>query len=271
MLWRISGLVFLLCSLAQAVVLVEFSRPEGIERLARSSHRADFGKLANYYRNQTDRISCGLATGAIVLNALRYGTDKAPFVDVPEKFMAQMPINPKTGMAYDPRIRMYTPDSFINPKSEAIKTLSRIYAEPVEGKRDPGLSLSDLARIFEEAHGLKVTKVHVGTPATGASSGTANPPLAQEEIQSIVSKMAKNLAEENNYVVVNYSRGALGQPGSGHISPVAAYDQVSDSFLVLDVNPSGGPWVWVAAADLVQAMNTTDSTMNRGFLLVSEP
>jgi hypothetical protein len=34
-------------------------------------------------------------------------------------------------------------------------------------------------------------------------------------------------------VIVNYSRVALGQEGASHISPLAAYDAESDSFLVL--------------------------------------
>jgi len=37
---------------------------------------------------------------------------------------------------------------------------------------------------------------------------------------------------------VNYKRSAIGQKGGGHISPLGAYDEISDSFLVLDVNPA---------------------------------
>jgi len=38
--------------------------------------------------------------------------------------------------------------------------------------------------------------------------------------------------------IVNYKRSAIGQKGGGHISPLGAYDEISDSFLVLDVNPA---------------------------------
>jgi hypothetical protein len=51
---------------------------------------------------------------------------------------------------------------------------------------------------------------------------------------------------------------------------VAAYDEPSDSFLVLDVNPFGGPWAWVDSKDLVNALNTFDVQENRGILLISE-
>ena len=45
----------------------------------------------------------------------------------------------------------------------------------------------------------------------------------------------------------------------------------SDSFLVLDVNPSVAPWVWVKSRDLINAMRTRDSRENRGYVLVSDP
>lgn len=70
---------------------------------------------------------------------------------------------------------------------------------------------------------------------------------------------------------MNYLRSALGQPGGGHISPLGAYDDKTDSFLVMDVNPNTAPWVWVKASDLIGAMRTFDVKENRGFLLVSRP
>jgi hypothetical protein len=52
---------------------------------------------------------------------------------------------------------------------------------------------------------------------------------------------------------------------------LAAYDSLSDSFLVMDVNPNASPWVWVATKDLIAAMRTKDGAENRGYLLVKEP
>lgn len=37
------------------------------------------------------------------------------------------------------------------------------------------------------------------------------------------------------FVVASYDRASLGQTGTGHFSPVAAYDEETDSVLVLDV------------------------------------
>ncbi|MBD2104977.1 phytochelatin synthase family protein [Leptolyngbya sp. FACHB-261] len=80
-----------------------------------------------------------------------------------------------------------------------------------------------------------------------------------------------NLSQPGNFVLVNYLRGKIGQERGGHISPLAAYDQESDRFLILDVARYKYPPVWVKAEDLWEAMATTDATAGktRGFVLVS--
>ena len=64
--------------------------------------------------------------------------------------------------------------------------------------------------------------------------------------------------------------GPSGQKGGGHISPLGAYDERSESFLIMDVNPNRAPWVWVRSEDLIAAMRTFDTVENRGYLLVSD-
>jgi len=265
--------LFLLLALVSAqafaaVSIVPMTSKEGIARLARSKYTADFAKLSSHYRNQTDRMTCGPVVGSMVLNALRYNTDKAPVVEIEKKYLEQMPTDDK-GVKFDPRLKMYTPENFLNEKAVGIKSVSRIYAEPVDGKRDPGISLEEFRKILDEAHGVNVVKINVGTPET-ASNKEGSKGLPAKEYAQVKEEMKKNLAKEGDYIIANYSRKALSQPGSGHLSPVAAYDEKSDSFLVLDVNPFGGPWAWIGAKDFIAAMNTTDSTQNRGLLLVSE-
>ena len=83
-------------------------------------------------------------------------------------------------------------------------------------------------------------------------------------------EIVNNLATGEDFVLVNYARRVLGQRGGGHISPVGAYDERSDSFLIMDVNPNRAPWVWVRSDDLIAAMRTFDTVENRGYLLISE-
>ena len=80
------------------------------------------------------------------------------------------------------------------------------------------------------------------------------------------------LSRENHFVIVNYSRKALGQEPGGHISPLAAYDEKADRFLILDVARYKHPPVWVTTSDLFDAMNTPDSDnadKTRGYVLIA--
>jgi hypothetical protein len=235
---------------AYTLPLIPLASDEGVVRLARS-HRVDLFPLMNHYRTQLDRISCGPTSASIVLNALYYQTEKAPFTPISPAFAAQMP--EVGGKKYDARLRAFTPESFLNARALQVKTLSRIYAEPVDGKRDPGLQLEQLRRMLVEGHGVGVEKFVI----TDQSKD--------------LTPLKESLKRAHDYAIINYSRKSLGQPGGGHLSPVGAYDENSDSFLILDVNPSGGPWVWVESKDLIDAMNTFDTIENRGYLIVSDP
>ena len=73
------------------------------------------------------------------------------------------------------------------------------------------------------------------------------------------------------YLVVSYHRQALQQTGSGHFSPIAAYDPVSDKVLILDTARfKYGPH-WVDVPLLFDAMTRQDpeTGLSRGFVLLS--
>lgn len=57
-------------------------------------------------------------------------------------------------------------------------------------------------------------------------------------------------------MLVNYRRSALNQPGGGHISPIAAYHQKSDRFLILDVAAYKYPPTWVSTKELWNGINS---------------
>ena len=82
--------------------------------------------------------------------------------------------------------------------------------------------------------------------------------------------LRQNLSEPNNFVLVNYLRSAINQKTGGHISPIAAYNETGDRFLILDVSTYKYPPVWVAASDLWEATITIDSSVNqsRGIVTV---
>lgn len=93
--------------------------------------------------------------------------------------------------------------------------------------------------------------------------------LADGLTESEFRKLLKsNLRRRDDYVIVNYDRRVLGQSGAGHISPVAAFDETSNSFLVLDEASYRYPFTWIPAALLYKAARSPDGPQSRGFLLI---
>ena len=236
----------------RSAALVEWRTGESAERLSRSSYKTDFFPLSNHFISQDNRIFCGPVSSAIVLNALRLGKKEGLPQDrrsIAEDEMAWLP------QGADPFFGKYTPNNVLNDRT---KTRLEVLGRPIfidgEPKGDYGLQLRQLAQVLH-SHGLNVVTQVVDESADRAA---------------IRREIAANLATGDDFVLVNYARRALGQEGGGHISPLGAYDERSDSFLIMDVNPNRAPWVWVRSDDLIAAMRTFDTIENRGYLLVSE-
>ena len=75
---------------------------------------------------------------------------------------------------------------------------------------------------------------------------------------------------EGPFLVSNYARGPLGQSGSGHFSPLAAWHRASDRVLVLDVARFKYPPHWVPVPRMFAAMEAVDDETKRarGWLAV---
>ena len=84
--------------------------------------------------------------------------------------------------------------------------------------------------------------------------------------------LQQQLRQPDRFVLANFNRRFIGQPGGGHWSPLAAYHAGSDSVLLLDVARYRYPPVWVSLADLLRGAQNADSVSGtaRGFLLVSK-
>ena len=117
-----------------------------------------------------------------------------------------------------------------------------------------GMSLSELAGLLM-AHGAKSSVRHGGD-------------IDIAEFRALVEQ---NLANDNDYLLINYQRAVLGQPKLGHISPIAAYDRDTDSVLIIDTAAHKYPFTWVPLNTLHSAMNTIDSSSGkaRGLVEVS--
>jgi hypothetical protein len=92
---------------------------------------------------------------------------------------------------------------------------------------------------------------------------------ADIDIKQFRSLVQKNLNNPEDRILVNYRRPALNQPGGGHISPIAAYHQQSDRFLILDVAAYKYPPTWVKTQELWNGINSIDSSSNRSRGLIT--
>ena len=229
--------------------LLSFASEEGVSRLSRTAAKADFATLANQFEAQSNAAFCGPTTAAIVLNALAGARPDLPR-DRSRLRSDDLKHLPPSADLTLPR---FTQDNVFD---KSPKTRAQVLGEPmpVNGKtvRDVGFQVRQLDALLK-AHGAPTRLVIVG-----ASS-------AEDEIRD---DLRRNLERGGDYVIVNYTRAAVGQPGGGHISPLGAYDAPSDSFLVHDVNPASAGWVWMPTAALVKAMRTFDTVENRGYIVV---
>lgn len=144
--------------------------------------------------------------------------------------------------------RVFTQDNFFSNQA-AVKVIS-----PDVVSRQ-GMTLQELGKLLE-SYQVKTQVYHAGNTSL-------------EEFRKLA---ADNLKQSDNFIIINYLRKAIGQKTGGHISPLAAYNQETDRFLILDVSRYKYPPVWVKTEDLWKAMNTVDSTSGktRGFVFVSK-
>jgi hypothetical protein len=156
-----------------------------------------------------------------------------------------MGVKAPPAVGYEP-FATFTQDNLLNERTEAIL--------PQQTLMKQGMTLTELGRILG-SYAVAVTVTHADDVGLEKFRHTAS----------------RQLATPGGYVLANYLRRAIGQETGGHISPLAAYDETSDRFLILDVSRYKYPPVWVAASELYGAMNTVDKDnegRRRGYVLV---
>ncbi len=154
---------------------------------------------------------------------------------------------PAPDVAHVGPYKAFNQDNVFNAATEAVVAQSNILQR--------GMTLDELRGLFG-AFGVKAETVHASQVSLAEFRKTAR----------------DYLSRERHFVVVNYLRTSIGQIRDGHISPLAAYDENTDRFLILDVARFKYPPVWVEAGELFAAMNTADpgnEGRSRGYLLIA--
>lgn len=90
--------------------------------------------------------------------------------------------------------------------------------------------------------------------------------------EALLNILIHALRDSNQVVLALYRREEVMQgDGGGHWSPVAAYDEKSDSFLVMDVARWKYPPVWITSKAFIKSLKTTNvNGVSRGFLIVEK-
>lgn len=154
---------------------------------------------------------------------------------------------PAPDVAHAGPYKAFDQDNVFNAATEAVVAQSNIL------KR--GMTLDELRGLFG-AFGVEAEAVHASQASLAEFRKTAR----------------DYLSRERHFVVVNYLRTSIGQIRDGHISPLAAYDENTDRFLILDVARFKYPPVWVEAGEIFAAMNTIDpgnDGRSRGYILIA--
>ncbi|MEL7525763.1 MAG: phytochelatin synthase family protein [Pseudomonadota bacterium] len=143
---------------------------------------------------------------------------------------------------------MFDQENIFTPAAAEVKPAKSIVSPPY------GMTLNELGGVLA-AHDLKVDVVHA----------------SDSDLDTFRAVAVAHLRDDDTFVLLNYLRKSIGQEKGGHISPLGAYDEDTDRFLILDVSRYKYPPVWVEAATLFDAMNTVDSDnagKTRGYVSV---
>jgi hypothetical protein len=132
------------------------------------------------------------------------------------------------------------------------------FTAPLVGKEKrpfgkSGMTLKQLGSVLR-CYSVKVEVVYAGE--------TDLPAFRKAAIEVLKSR--------DSYLIANYLRKAIKQETGGHHSPVAAYHEGEDRFLIMDVAQWKYPPVWVKADQLWDAMKAVDrySDKSRGYIIV---
>lgn len=237
--------------------LVNWSSGEGISRLEQAKVKHDFFSLSPHFEGQSNKVFCGVASMTIVANALRVGKGGTDIpLDSSRIGELEMRFFPKGD--WSPLFHRYTQESILTGQG---KNRMQIMGEPSEPEAEGeyGMALADLDAL---ATSLKFTS---------QTTYIAEDKLPdQEYITAVKQQLIDALNKKEQLVIINYSRKPLNQTGDGHFSPLAAYHQASDSFLIMDVSNTFQTWVWVESKQLIEAMARKDKQASRGFVVISE-
>jgi hypothetical protein len=229
--------------------ITPWNSQQGLDNLSSSNYKQDFYHLAHLYQPQINPLYCGIASSAIILNALNIGSkDMINSVNHAIKPMKY------GGGKID--FYFYTQNDILNNYTDKVKNKNIINfkEENRQKKYDPGLSLNHLANILK-IHGVS-SKLYYADNL--------------KKIKKFRNNLKQYLNKKTHYIIANFNGRILGAKTGGHISPIVAYNKETEQILILDVAAHKNSWYWVDIEDFYKAMHSKDGDKYRGYLIVSQ-
>ena len=235
---------------SKEVAVINWNSPEGIERFTKSQYKGDFFRLAHHFKPQVNPAACGQAAATLVLSAV-YEMNHKPLPVIEEWPIA---IGDKK---YPLQYRLFNDSNFFNSETDKVLDRRAIYMKLTkkDGSFGGGIDIDELQKMLK-IHGVKSKLVNVDK-------------FSDEKLAEFRKLVKTVVNSEKQFLLLNYDHSYKGLMG-GHYSPIAAYDEESDSVLMLDVAAHRNPWVWINLNDIYHAMNTKNyaQTAYRGYLIV---
>ncbi len=230
--------------------IIFWENSQSLQWLARTPANKSFFKLARFFEAQLDKFMCGPASVAMVLNALKLGSDLQLDADSEIEEHARRH-NPNLPNEYRASFPKYHQRNVFSDPTQT-KPINEVYGTATaEGEISPGLSLLEMHTLLLAQQ--VYSQIFFVTNETHAEH---------------ISNISHALSTEEHYIIANFDRSVWGLQGGGHISPLGAYDSLTKKTLVMDVN-NCGRWLWIDIDLLLNSMSSTDGIHSRGYLIVT--
>lgn len=236
---------------SKKVAVLDWNSKEGIERFERTNFKGDFYRLAHHYKPQVNPVACGQAAATVVLSSI-YELNSTPLPIIEE-----WPVT-LGDKKYPLQYRLINDSNFFNEATDKIldrKVISMKMTKK-DGTFGGGVDIDELQKMLK-IQGVKSRLVNVQA-------------FSEENLGEFRALVKTVVNSDREFLLLNYDHSYKSLMG-GHFSPIAAYDEKSDSVLMLDVAAHRNPWIWVNLSDIYHAMNTKNYAQSnyRGYLLIN--
>jgi len=216
--------------------------------LLNAEQEDDFFRYQSGWEAQITQSLCAVATTAALLNSLRDSQSSSSSSSSSQFTLPEDPVYVPFPWATQSNI--LDVDDKHHGSCVEVALGGRSNAQAV---RHIGLGVGTLpgfANCFLHPNGYHAEGYHAGE---GAEESSYESFLKQRVIAA--------LEDHHSRVLLNYDRGGIGQGpmGHGHWSPLGAYNEETDSFLVMDVAKYKHPMVWVSWEHLWGGVATKDT------------